>query len=102
MVVAVGIAAGAAQRALARDITARTHGEAAAVQAIADSAARFSGDTIADPATLQSLFEGSGGFTFTPEMIAGGVAVLLAEAGLFASRGEARRMIAGSRDENSA
>ncbi len=31
-----------AQRALARDITARTHGEAAAVQAIADSEARFS------------------------------------------------------------
>jgi len=33
----------AAQRALARDITARTHGEAAAAQAEADSEALFSG-----------------------------------------------------------
>jgi len=84
-----------AQRALARDITARTHGEAAAAQAIADSEARFSTQGISDPAVLQSLFEGSGGFTFTPEMVSGGVAVLLAEAGLFPSRGEARRTIAG-------
>jgi tyrosyl-tRNA synthetase len=84
----------AAQRALARDITARTHGEAAAMQAIADSAARFSSDAIADPAILRSLFEGSGGFTFSVELLAGGVAVLLAEAGLFPSRGEARRTIA--------
>jgi tyrosyl-tRNA synthetase len=85
----------AAQRALARDITARTHGEAAAVQAIADSEARFSGDAIADPTVLRSLFEGSGGFRFTGEMLAAGIAVLLAEAGLFPSRGEARRTIAG-------
>jgi tyrosyl-tRNA synthetase len=85
----------AAQRALARDITARTHGEAAAVQAIADSEARFAGDSITDPAVLRSLFEGSGGFTFTAEALAAGTAVLLAEAGVFASRGEARRTIAG-------
>jgi tyrosyl-tRNA synthetase len=83
-----------AQRALARDITARTHGEVAAAQAIADSEARFSNDVIADPAVLQSLFEVSGGFTFTAPMLEAGVAVLLAEAGLFPSRGEARRMIA--------
>ena len=84
-----------AQRALARDITARTHGEAAAAQAVADSAARFSSDAIADPAVLKSLFEGSGGFTFGADVVSAGVAVLLAEAGLFPSRGEARRMIAG-------
>jgi tyrosyl-tRNA synthetase len=83
-----------AQRALARDITARTHGEAAAVQAIADSEARFSSAAIADPEVLRSLHEGSGGFTFTAAMLAAGVAVLLAEAGLFPSRGEARRTIA--------
>jgi tyrosyl-tRNA synthetase len=83
-----------AQRTLARDVTARTHGEAAAAQAIADSEARFSSDTITDPAVLRSLFAGSGGFTFTPQMVAAGVAVLLAEAGLFPSRGEARRTIA--------
>ena len=46
-----------AQRALARDITARTHGEAAAVQAIADSEAMFSGGAIDDPAVLRSLFD---------------------------------------------
>jgi tyrosyl-tRNA synthetase len=89
----------AAQRALARDITARTHGEAAAAQAIADSEARFSfGGAMAlidDPDALRSLFERSGGFTFTLETVSAGVAVLLAESGLLPSRGEARRMIAG-------
>ena len=84
-----------AQRALARDLTARTHGEAAAAQAIADSAARFSSEAVADPAALRALFGAGGGFTFTPAMLAAGTAVLLAEAGLFASRGEARRMVAG-------
>ncbi len=84
-----------AQRALARDITARTHGEAAAAQAIAASEALFAGDSIADPAVLRSLFEGSGGFTFTAEALAAGTAVLLADTGVFPSRGEARRMIAG-------
>jgi tyrosyl-tRNA synthetase len=83
-----------AQRALARDITARTHGGAAAARAIADSETRFSSVAIADPAVLRSLFEGSGGFTFTAPMLEAGVAVLLAEAGLFASRGEARRTVA--------
>ena len=84
-----------AQRALALDITARTHGSAAATQAIADSQARFSGEAVTDPDVLRSLFESAGGFSFTPASVGDGAAVLLAEAGLFASRGEARRMIAG-------
>ncbi|MDO8483518.1 MAG: tyrosine--tRNA ligase [Candidatus Limnocylindrales bacterium] len=84
-----------AQRALARDITARTHGEAAAARAIADSEAKFSSNAFTDPAVLRSLFEGSGGFTFDSAMLVAGTAVLLAEAGLFPSRGEARRTIAG-------
>ncbi len=83
-----------AQRALARDITARTHGEAAAAQAIADSEARFSAGAVLDPAVLRSLFESAGGFTFGPQALAGGTAVLLAEAGVLSSRGEARRTIA--------
>ena len=37
----------------------------------------------------------AGGFEFDPAWLAAGAAVLLAEAGVFASRGEARRMIAG-------
>jgi tyrosyl-tRNA synthetase len=85
----------AAQQALARDITARTHGAEAAERAIADSEARFSGEGIEDPEQLRGLFESSGGFTFDPAWLAPGAAVLLAEAGLFGSRGEARRMIAG-------
>jgi tyrosyl-tRNA synthetase len=85
----------APQRALARDITARTHGEAAAVQAVADSEAMFSGEAIADPAVLRSLFESTGGFTFTPASLEAGIAVALADAGVFPSRGEARRTIAG-------
>jgi tyrosyl-tRNA synthetase len=84
-----------AQRALARDITARTHGEAAATHAIADSEAMFSGDAIVDPAVLFSLFESTDGFRFTTSALEAGIAVLLADAGVFASRGEARRMIGG-------
>jgi len=83
-----------AQRALARDITARTHGEAAATKAIADSEALFSGEAILDPAVLRSMYESTGGFRFEAATLAGGVAVLLAEAGVFPSRGEARRTIA--------
>ncbi len=84
-----------AQRALARDITARTHGETATARAIVDSEAKFSNDAILDPDALRSLFESSGGFTFTAPSLARGTAAFLAEAGLFTSKGEARRMIAG-------
>jgi tyrosyl-tRNA synthetase len=84
-----------AQRALARDITARTHGEAAADQAIADSAARFSGEAVTDAAALAATYASAGGFTFQAGGLAAGIAVVLTDAGLFASRGEARRMIEG-------
>ena len=85
----------AAQRALALDITARTHGAEAAARAIADSEAKFSAAPIDDPAVLASLYDSAGGFSFDPSSLGRGVAVVLAEAGLFASKGEARRMIAG-------
>ena len=84
----------AAQRALALDITTRTHGAEAAARAIADSEAKFASAAIDDPAVLASLFASAGGFEFDPAWLASGVAVLLSEAGVFASRGEARRMIA--------
>jgi tyrosyl-tRNA synthetase len=84
-----------AQRALARDITARTHGEAAATDAIRDSEAKFSGGPIEEPEVLRSLFESTGGFTFDPATLGSGAAAFLADAGVFASRGEARRSIAG-------
>jgi tyrosyl-tRNA synthetase len=85
----------AAQRALAVDITTRTHGDAATARAIADSEALFSVAPIVDRAVLESLYESAGGFEFDAGLVDQGVAVLLAEAGVFASRGEARRMIAG-------
>jgi tyrosyl-tRNA synthetase len=82
-----------AQRALALDITTRTHGEGAAASAVADSEAKFSSAPIDDPMVLQSLFESAGGFRFGALSLAGGAAAFLAEAGLFASKGEARRTI---------
>ena len=84
-----------AQRALALDITARTHGAETAARAIADSEARFSAASIDDPAVLASLYDSGGGFSFDPSSLGQGVAVVLAEAGLFGSKGEARRTIAG-------
>jgi tyrosyl-tRNA synthetase len=83
------------QHALALDITVRTHGAEAARQAVADSEAKFSATPIDDPAVLSQLFASAGGFAFESGWLAAGAAVLLAEAGLFASKGEARRMIAG-------
>jgi len=85
----------AAQRALASDITERTHGAEAAARAVADSEAMFSDGAITDPERLRSLFDSTGGFTFEAALLDAGAAVLLAEAGVFASKGEARRMIAG-------
>jgi tyrosyl-tRNA synthetase len=84
-----------AQRALALDITTRTHGTKPAARAVADSAAKFSSAPIDDPAVLRSLFESAGGFEFEPATLAAGAATLLATAGLFASKGEARRTIEG-------
>ena len=84
-----------AQRALAADITSRVHGPAAAETAIADSLALFAGAPLVDPDQLRSIHESTGGFTFSADMLAPGAAILLAEAGLFASKGEARRMVAG-------
>ncbi|HEV7605567.1 MAG TPA: tyrosine--tRNA ligase [Candidatus Limnocylindrales bacterium] len=85
----------AAQRALALDITTRTHGTEPAARAVADSAAKFSSAPIDDPAVLRSLFDSAGGFEFDPATLAAGAATLLAAAGLFASKGEARRTIEG-------
>ena len=58
----------AAQRALALDITARTHGAEAAARAIADSEAKFSAAPIDDPAVLASLYDSAGGFSFDPSL----------------------------------
>jgi tyrosyl-tRNA synthetase len=82
-----------AQRTLARDITTRVHGAEAAGTAIAASEAAFSGAAISDPAVLRTLHRETGGFTFPSAAASAGLVDLLVGAGLFASRGEARRMI---------
>jgi tyrosyl-tRNA synthetase len=82
-----------AQRALARDITARVHGPEAAAAAIAASEAAFSGAPITDASVLATLHRETAGFSFAADAARGTVLDLLVGAGLFASRGEARRMI---------
>lgn len=82
-----------AQRALALDITARTHGEPTARRAVADSEALFQAEPIRDPAMLQRLFESVGGFTAEPASVGAGAVATLADSGVLPSRGEARRLI---------
>ncbi len=84
-----------AQRALARDITARTHGEGAAAEAVRDSAAMFSSGPVMDAATLASLHRSTNGFAFSRESLSKGSNTLLTEAGIFASKSEGRRLISG-------
>jgi tyrosyl-tRNA synthetase len=84
----------AAQRALAHDVTARTHGDAAADEAARISDAAFSREPIDDAATLRALHEASGSKEIAESSLAAGAAAVLAEAGLVASKGEARRLIA--------
>jgi tyrosyl-tRNA synthetase len=50
---------------------------------------------VADPTVLASLHTSTGGFEVERSVLAAGTAVLLADSGLVASRGEARRLIAG-------
>ncbi len=76
-------------------MTARVHGEAAAREAVAVSQALFQREPISDPALLASVFAATDGTTTTPEVVAAGAAVLLAETGLAPSRGEARRLVQG-------
>ena len=84
-----------AQRALAWDITARVHGEAAAGQARVASEAAFSGGPITDPAVLATLHRAADGFAYTAADVADGPVGFLVSTGTFASKGEARRAIAG-------
>jgi tyrosyl-tRNA synthetase len=84
-----------AQRTLASDITARVHGEEAAEQARAASEAAFSGAPIEDPAVLATLHRAADGFSFSAADTADGPVGFLVATGAFASKGEARRAIAG-------
>jgi tyrosyl-tRNA synthetase len=83
-----------AQRALARDVTERTHGAEAAAHAERVGAAAFVREPIRDTAVLATLHESVGGFSFTDADVAGGALPIAIASGLFASAGEARRAIA--------
>ena len=82
-----------AQRELAFDLTARVHGAVAAKQAVAASEAAFSGGRIDDPAVFETLHRETGGFEIDAADAGQDLVELLVGAGIFASRGEARRMI---------
>jgi tyrosyl-tRNA synthetase len=84
-----------AQRTLAWDLTVRVHGEGAATEARAASEAAFSGASIADPAVLATLHRAADGFSFRAADTAEGPIGFLVATGSFASKGEARRAIAG-------
>jgi tyrosyl-tRNA synthetase len=84
----------AAQRALARDITDRTHGSVATDTAIQVSEVLFGRAVAVDPALYPALHEASGAATYDPALLSTGVAAVLADAGVFSSKGEARRLIA--------
>ena len=84
-----------AQRALALDLTTRVHGADTAAAAVAASEAAFSGSPILDPAILATLHEAADGFDWTAADVAAGPVGFLVATGTFASKGEARRSIAG-------
>jgi tyrosyl-tRNA synthetase len=81
----------APQRALARDLTARVHGDAEAVLQARVSEAAFSPEPITDPAVLDVLYGHVGGFEIRDD--AGTCFDLLLASGAFPSKGELRRTI---------
>jgi tyrosyl-tRNA synthetase len=82
-----------AQRALARDLTARVHGQEEAARQVRVAEALFSGAPLRDPEVLETLWQGTGGFEFGDEEMAAGVVGLVVASGLAGSRSEARRLI---------
>ncbi|MEA2520075.1 MAG: tyrosyl-tRNA synthetase [Chloroflexota bacterium] len=83
-----------AQRALARDVTERTHGTAALAHAERVSAAAFSREPIGDAEVLATLHRAIDGFSFTDADVTAGPLAIAVASGLYASAGEARRAIA--------
>ncbi|HEX5828351.1 MAG TPA: tyrosine--tRNA ligase, partial [Candidatus Limnocylindrales bacterium] len=67
-----------AQRRLAHDVTARVHGEEAAGDAVAVSAALFQREPVTDPDLLARIHTATRGPSVTRETAAGGVVALLA------------------------
>jgi tyrosyl-tRNA synthetase len=85
----------AGQRALARDLTARTHGEEVTRRVIAASEAAFAREPVEDPAVLEMLHRELDHFEIPAATVAAGVVDLLVGAGIAPSRSEARRLLEG-------
>jgi tyrosyl-tRNA synthetase len=83
-----------AQRALARNLTSRVHGEAEMAAAVRVSEAVFSPEPVHDPVVLAALHEAIDGFAFRDADLRGGALAFVVATGTFASNGEARRTIA--------
>jgi tyrosyl-tRNA synthetase len=82
-----------AQRALALDITARTHGDDAAGIAEADSLALFSHEPLDDPGRLGRLFGSVDSFDVPASATTGTALQLVVMSGTYPSNSEARRAI---------
>ena len=85
----------AAQRALALDITLRTHGPDALKEAEEATDLAFSREPARSEAALATLYDSGLGFDISPAWIADPLPAMLVKAGLFQSLGEARRLISG-------
>lgn len=86
----------AAQKRLAEEVTRMVHGETALAHAVRASAAMFGGDlTGLDAATLADVFSEVPSAILPKAVLDGGALLVdaLSEAGVFASKSEARRMI---------
>lgn len=86
----------AAQRTLAAEVTRLVHGETALTNAIAASKAMFGGDlSVLDERTLHEIFDEMPSAEFPQALLADERLLLdvLVEATVFASKGEARRLL---------
>jgi len=88
------------QKALAREITVFVHGENGYTQALADTEKMFAGRTAPaeslSQADLESL-EGVARFSYPADKLGAGIDIVsfLAETGIMASKGEARKLVEG-------
>ena len=86
----------AAHRKLAEEVTAMIHGKEQLANAVKASQAMFGGDLSGlDDATLEDIFSEMPSTSFPRETLTSGKPLVdvLVESGVFASKGEARRMI---------
>ena len=82
-----------AQRALAYDLTARVHGQYEADRQVRLADAAFGEGAILGPGELDALFDALDHFEFGPDEAALDALSFTVAAGLYTSRGEARRAI---------